>query len=64
MPADMQLLLMIAGQIVTAGAIYGGIRADIRNLHARVAEAVQATAAAHARIDQLFDRRAHHDNQT
>lgn len=38
---------MLLGQIAVAGAIYGGIRADIRHL-------TQAVERAHVRIDDII----------
>lgn len=49
-----QLLLTIAGQLVAAGAIYGGIRADLCNHHERLARVEGETERAHARMDQLL----------
>ena len=49
-----QLGALIAGQLVTAGAIYGGIRADIRNAIERAAAAEARADKAHQRIDTLL----------
>lgn len=47
-------LWQIALALVTAGAIYGGIRADLRGMHERVAAAQDAAARAHDRIDECI----------
>ncbi len=49
-----QLVVMLAG----AGAVYGGIRADIRNLHTLTDRNARATARAHERIDALLERQS------
>lgn len=46
--------MALGGQLILAGAIYGGIRADIRNLYAGLGECKAATAAERARIDNLM----------
>lgn len=47
-------LLQGAGYIALAGAVYGGIRSDIKYMHEQVAEAKAAAARAHERIDGLL----------
>lgn len=49
--------LWVLGQIVTAAAIYGGIRADIKNLHYRVDHAQKAADEVRSRLDSHIDRR-------
>jgi len=47
-------LTWLVSQALVAAAIWGGIRADIRNLHDK-AKSAQATAdKAHSRIDDLL----------
>lgn len=53
MPEWVVQLIVYVGM---AGAIYGGIRADLKNLHERVAEAKEAAVRAHTRIDSLLER--------
>lgn len=50
----------LVGQVFIAGAIYGGIRADLKALGQRVAEAQAIASRAHRRIDDLMlqDRKA------
>lgn len=54
-----QLLLTIAGQLVAAGAVYGGIRADLRNHHERLQRVEEETERAHSRMDQLLMKGQH-----
>lgn len=44
-------LLNIAGFLIAAGAVYGGIRSDLRAMHARQDRLEQALDKAHERID-------------
>ena len=39
-----------------AGAVYGGIRADLKALHERVADLGRSVTRAHGRIDQHVDK--------
>lgn len=55
------VLLFIMGQLVCCAALYGGIRADLRNMHRRADEQEEATKEVrthikdvHTRIDQMF----------
>ena len=50
------LMLWIAGQFVTAAAIWGGIRADVKSLHERIARAELAADSAHKRIDDVLNK--------
>lgn len=47
---------MLVGQIFTAGAIYGGMRGDIKSLINGVKDAKDAASGAHNRIDNLILR--------
>jgi hypothetical protein len=40
-----------------AGAVYGGIRGDIKHLHESILENKQATGRAHDRIDDILKAR-------
>ena len=33
---SIEVVVLLVGQLLTAGAIYGGIRADLRAIHERV----------------------------
>lgn len=45
------VLLWIAGQLLTAASIWGGIRSDIRNMRERIARVELSTDKAHKRLD-------------
>ncbi len=51
-----EVVLVLMGQIFTAGAIYGAMRADIRNLHALVQDAKESANEAHIRLDKHIDK--------
>ncbi len=44
-------LLQIVMTLIGAGAVYGGIRADLRNIQESVKHAREAADSAHRRID-------------
>ena len=50
-------LIQLAGILVTGGAIYGGIRADLKTMHQRVEESMRASTRAHERIDSIYEGR-------
>lgn len=47
-------LLQAGYYLLLAGAVYGGIRADIKNLHIQVKAAADSAASAHSRIDVIL----------
>ena len=49
------ILLFVFGQIVTSAAVWGAIRADIRNMILRIERVEKATDDAHQRIDRLLE---------
>jgi hypothetical protein len=51
-PGVMQLLTLLA----TAGAIYGGLRADLKSLMQRMTHAEQDIEAARIRMDNHIER--------
>lgn len=53
---DPNILLWVVGQIVTAAAIWGGIRSDIRNIRTQVEAAQEAANDAHKRMDSHLER--------
>lgn len=53
---DNSILLFLLGQIITGAAVWGAIRADIRNMHARIDDVKRATDTAHARIDRHLEQ--------
>ncbi|MES2367191.1 MAG: hypothetical protein V4563_15040 [Pseudomonadota bacterium] len=54
-----ELILQVILALVTGGAIYGGIRADLKGIHQRVTAQEAALSEAHKRLDRHIDRRAH-----
>ena len=52
----MELLPDLFKLLLFAGAVYGGIRADIKAIHQSVAAAQKTATAAHSRIDALLLR--------
>jgi len=58
---DNTVLLFIIGQTITAAAIWGGIRVDIRAMHTRMNDIKRAADEAHSRMDRhLENGRANH----
>lgn len=53
---DASVITWIAGQLIVAAAIYGGIRADIRGIHQRIEHAEKSLVEAHTRIDRILER--------
>ncbi len=53
------ILLFIFGQLVTGAAIWGGIRADLKSMHARLDEYHGDVQRAHRRIDDLYNGHKH-----
>jgi outer membrane murein-binding lipoprotein Lpp len=48
--------LHFAGIILAAGAIYGGIRSDLKAMHERLKENSDSTARAHERLDRHVEQ--------
>lgn len=44
--------LRIGGALLVAGAVYGGIRADLRGLHVRLEALHRSTRRVHKRLDK------------
>ena len=44
----------IFGLILTAGAVYGAIRTDIKNIHEKINDIKDSSDEAHKRIDALL----------
>lgn len=53
-----EVILVLIGQIFTAGAIYGAMRSDLKNLHTLVQDAKNMAKEAHTRLDNHLDRRS------
>lgn len=59
MQLDGGLILQTVAMLIAAGAIYGGIRSDIRYIHEHLRRIEDAAKAAHKRIDRcVHGRRA------
>ena len=54
----MDWMQFVIGQIIMAGVIWGGIRADIRNIHRRLDEVKKSADEAHQRIDRHLEQQA------
>lgn len=52
---DNSVLLFFLGQLVTAAAIWGGIRVDIRNIYKRIDDLSLITSDAHKRLDRHIE---------
>ena len=50
------ILLFLFGQLVTAAAIWGGIRVEIKNLHSRIDGVLKVADEAHQRIDRHLEK--------
>lgn len=55
--SDINIWQWVAGQLIAAAAIWGGIRADIKAMHARLEHAEKSVSEAHNRIDRLLEQR-------
>ena len=51
MPEWLELGWRVGGVLLVAGAVYGGIRADLRRLHERSRNAATLAERAHDKID-------------
>ncbi len=49
---DWKLLVELVGIVLGAGAIYGGIRTDLKAMHERIELNASAVGRAHDRIDR------------
>lgn len=56
MPVGQELITWLVGQIVVGAAIWGGIRADMRGMLARVEAAQKSADAAHERLDRHLEK--------
>ena len=55
---DLNGLLQVIGLILGAGAVYGGIRSDLKALHEHIRRVERDADKAHERLDHLgFGRR-------
>jgi len=56
MTIDQDLLITIFFQLLAAAAIWGGIRADIKNMHFRMENVEESTKDLHKRLDTHIER--------
>lgn len=54
MPSDLIYQIMMA--LISGGAVYGGIRADLRAMHERIKAAHDAAVEVHRRLDNHIDK--------
>jgi len=59
MPADGGLLLQLVTVLIAAGAVYGGIRGDLKSIHEHLRRVERAAEKAHDRLDGLSAGRRH-----
>ena len=57
---NLDLIVVIAVNLIALGAVYGGIKAELRGLTAGVLEAKQSAERAHARMDGFFNEQRMH----
>lgn len=53
---SLELITQLLYALVGAGAVYGGIRADLRAMHERIESAERSAGRAHARIDSHLEK--------
>jgi len=51
---DDHLIVQLVLYVLAAGAVYGGIRADLRHLHEKADQARESARRAHKRLDDLI----------
>lgn len=49
-------MLQVVYALLGAGAVYGGIRADLKAMHGRIESAEKSAAQCHARLDSHLER--------
>lgn len=52
------ILSQIAVSLVTAGAVYGGIRSDLKHIMSKLKEHDDSLVNSNQRIDRILERRA------
>jgi len=56
---DGSLLLQVVTVLIAAGAVYGGIRSDLKTIHENIRRIEKAAEKAHDRIDLVAGGRRH-----
>jgi hypothetical protein len=51
---EMDLFILIGSQVLVAAAVFGGIRADLRNMHEKIKNIDGDVTNAHNRIDGIL----------
>ena len=54
------LLWQIGLALISAGAVYGGIRSDLKAMHERISSATKDADEAHRRIDSILMKGGNH----
>lgn len=52
-----ELVSQVLIGLFSAGAVYGGIRSDLRAMHEKISSTQKAVEAAHMRLDNHIDRK-------
>ena len=56
------VVVQVVSLLLTAGAVYGAIRSDIKGIHQRITDIKDSADEAHKRLDEILmmnDRRRH-----
>lgn len=61
MPLEGGLIYQIVTGLILAGAVYGGIRSDIKSMHEHLQRVEKSADQAHERIDRFGLGRRHGD---
>jgi len=61
MPVEGGLLYQVITGLILAGAVYGGIRSDIKAIHEHLRRVERSADQAHERIDRFGVGRRHDD---
>lgn len=59
---DSSVLLQIVSGLIAAGAVYGGIRSDLKSIHEHLARVERSADKAHERIDSIAGGRRSADH--
>lgn len=63
MAFDHGLFVQVGAMMIGAGAVYGGIRNDLRNMHEQIARLERALEKAHERIDSISGHGRRHGDE-
>ena len=62
MAENVNLIYQLAVALILAGAVYGGIRSDLKGLHEHIRRVEKDADKAHDRLDAIGYGRRHIDN--